>query len=496
MLKRFISCLVFAIALAGTNANASEPSVFKEEWQKRLVDVDGVMRYSIEVGEAIGVEALIIKKGEVILHQAYGVEDIDTQKPLAPGAIWSVKSMTKPVVALAILMLVEEGKLSLHEPISTWLPDFAGDHRVTVEDLLSHRSGVTGLGGRFTKFETVRQMVEAWGSEPPTGAMGEFRYSDFNFAVATLIIADRSGMTAEEFIERRILLPLGMNDSYLSFSPEYSWAARVPSRYAKNNGVFEEIWDQRDAVWYKFFPGAWGLWTTAKDYAKFMQFWLDQGSIDGRQLIDPSLIGLALTPHTRQVEGRWSYGLGWRLHGSSSDRTGPAAFAHGGFDGTQAYGYPEAGTIALILTHSQGTRLFTDALGEIFAVRDLGTKSPSYSMMDDIKWSSADIEETKAAWVGHYVGAAYQDGNARKTEIAISSDGDGFRFEAKTNTPTSAAVRSGLFFVDNEQKGWFALERDGAPFYIERDRHLILDAAGRLVLQSGEDVLVDAFKQP
>jgi CubicO group peptidase (beta-lactamase class C family) len=147
MLTRSLVPVVAALSICQSPANAEEASVFLPDWQERLFHVDAMMEYSIEVDEAIGVETLIIQDGQVLMHKAYGVEDVDTQKSLAPGAIWSVKSMTKPVVALAILMLVDEGKLELHEPISTWLPDFKGDHRATVSDLLSHKSGVSGLGG-------------------------------------------------------------------------------------------------------------------------------------------------------------------------------------------------------------------------------------------------------------------------------------------------------------------------------------------------------------
>jgi CubicO group peptidase (beta-lactamase class C family) len=477
-------------------ATAAESPVLNEDWAVRLADVDGIMRESVEQGVSIGVEALVIKDNEILLHRAYGVEDVDTGKSLSPGAIWSVKSMTKPLVALAVLMLVDEGKVSLNEPIATWLPDFAGDRRVTVSDLLSHKSGVAGLGGSAPDHQDFRKWVETWANRSPAGPMGQFRYSDFNFAVAALIIADRSDMTVEEFISSRILSPLGMTDSYLTYDPSFEWATRVPSRYVKRDGVFEEVWDQKEPIWYPFFPGGWGLWASARDYAKFMQFWLDRGSVEGRQLIGPTLIDLALTPHTRQVNGAWSYGLGWKLHGANADRSRPLAFHHGGYDGTRAYAYPATRTIALVLTHSRGSELLGQSEDKLIAVRDLGAKSPRVELVEDLDWKPLDAELTAVSWVGEYSGTAYVNSEGHPVKMTIIQDGNTYRWMAKIETPSGVRERSALFVAESEQRGWLARERKGAPFYLLRDRQLTLNIAGRLVLKNGESILADVEKQP
>jgi len=492
LLSLCLGALVFMLVPA---AAAGEPEL-DEEWAERLVDVDGIMRDSVKQGEAVGAEALVVKDNEILLHRAYGVEDVDTGELLAPGAIWSVKSMTKPLVALAVLMLVDDGKVALHEPIATWLPDFAGDRRVTVSDLLSHKSGVKGLGGFSEGHRGFRQWVEAWAQRPPAGPMGQYRYSDFNFAVAALIVSERSGMTTERFITDRILTPLGMTDSHLTFDPSFEWAARVPSRYVKRDGGFDEVWDQKDPIWYPYFPGGWGLWTTARDYARFMQFWLDRGSIDDRRLVDPALIDLALTPHTRQIDGAWSYGLGWFLHGATTSRKMPAAFHHGGYDGTKAYAYPEAGTIALVLTHSRGSSLLSQSEGELVAVRGLGAKSPKIELMKDLEWTPLEVKLAKASWAGKYTGTAYVDMEAHPVTMTIAQDGKLLRWNAKIETPSGVRERNALFVAESNRRGWLARQRDDAAFYIRRGRKLTLNESGRLVLKDGERVIAEVEKRP
>ena len=497
MLARLSFAVVAAFSFGFAPANAQEPSVFQPAWQERLFHVDAMMEYSIEVDEAIGVETLIIQDGQVLLHKAYGVEDVDTQKPLAPGAIWSVKSMTKPVVALAILMLVDEGKLELREPISTWLPDFAGDHRVTVSDLLSHKSGVSGLGWNGTEFATFEEWVVTWGMRPPEGPIGQYRYSDFNFAVAALIIADRSGQSTEDFIAERILRPLGMEDSHLTFDPTYDWASRVPSRYVKGADGFEEVWDQKSDIWYRFFPGGWGLWSSAKDYAKFLQFWIDRGSINGKQLIDPALIDLALTPHTRQVPGRWGYGLGWNLHGSDTNRRRPASFAHGGYDGTRAYAYPESNTIALVLTHSRGSLLLSQAEEEIVAVEDLGATSAAISFPRELDWSPNLSDEIAEGWIGKYSGRAFVGGEeANPVTMTIEREGENLVWKAEISSADGTLLRTSNIVIEDDQTAWHSLYRDGQLFYIRNDRRLTLSPDGRLTLKSGERVVAEASKVP
>jgi len=473
----------------------ADSAVLDENWAKRLVDVDGVSEAHVEAGEAIGVETLIIRDNKVLLHRAYGVEDIDTREELKPGAIWSVKSMTKPMVALAVLMLVDEGKVALHEPISTWLPDFAGDKRVTVLDLLSHKSGVAGLGSGTAGVSTLRPWVETWAARSPAGPMGKYTYSDFNYAVAALIVSERSGMPTEEFVDLRILKPLGMKDSYLTFDPSFVWADRVPSRYVKRNNGFVELWDQKEPLWYPFFAGGWGLWTTAKDYAKFLQFIMDGGSVDGTQLVNASLIELSLTPHTQQIEGRWSYGLGWRLHGSNQDRTGPVVFAHNGFDGTEARVYPETRTIVLLLTHSRGSLLLSQFRDELVAAPDLGAVSPIVRLVKDEYAEPDDIDAVTAAWVGEYSGTAYRQGAGQPVSMKIFKDGKNVQWTAQIQTPSGVIERSAVLLLESPETAWQGRARDGSPYFLFKDRKMTLSKNGRLALMAGDDLLAEVNKK-
>lgn len=145
-----------------------------------------------------------------------------------------------------------------------------------------------------------------------------------------------------------------MNDSFVSFSPDSSWADRVPSSYvwSRESGRYELFWTPDGSQRWSFFPGALGLWGTAKDYASFVTFWLDLGVAGSRQLLPEESIRAALVPQgLRDAEA--VYGFGWFVDPLRTEDDFPLSFWHGGGDGTLALVYPADRGIVVYLSQSE-----------------------------------------------------------------------------------------------------------------------------------------------
>lgn len=305
-------------------------------------------------GDLIGAELLIVKSGRAVFHEAYGWSDREERRPMERNSIFSIKSMTKPLVATAILMLADEGKLSLNDPVSRYLPGFAGDERATVRDLLAHTSGFEGLGGNINSYDSFREWVEGWGAREPTRPFGEFSYSDFNYAALGYVIEAVSGVPADAFLEDRIIGPLGLDETRTAFDPDAPWATRANSRYRwdEEAGDYERYWTRRERQEWNHFPAAWGVWGTAMDYAEFMVMWLNRGRYEGTALISTETVEEALAPHGFS-NGSAEYGYGWFVETPEKAGALPSAFGHGGIDGTLARAFPADNAVVIFLTHSR-----------------------------------------------------------------------------------------------------------------------------------------------
>ncbi|MFT5424251.1 MAG: CubicO group peptidase (beta-lactamase class C family) [Phycisphaerales bacterium] len=309
-------------------------------------------------GDLVGAELLIIKDGRTVLHESSGWSELDPKKPMSREQVISIKSMTKPITATAVLMLAEEGKLALTDPVKKHIPEFVGSDEVTIHHLLAQTSGDGGGhgGGGYNvyDFDTLEDWVVDWASQPLKGPpLGQFAYSNFNYAALGLIIERVSGLPCETFIQMRILDPLGMTESWTSFTPDAEWAGRVPGRFRQDpvNGGFERYWANTDEQKWKLFPAGFGIYCTTEDYARFVQSWL--GPVDGGRspLLSRETIDHALKPHGT-VRGDPVYGYGWFIE-LDEDSGEPVLFRHGGHDGSVAMAFPKSNAMVLFMTHTE-----------------------------------------------------------------------------------------------------------------------------------------------
>ncbi|WP_081212273.1 serine hydrolase domain-containing protein [Salegentibacter sediminis] len=300
----------------------------------------------------VGVEALIIKNEKVLYHKAFGFKDLESNVPLEINSIFRVASMTKPITATGILILKERGKLQLNDKISKYIPAFKkiAEDSITIEHLLRHTSGYgefqiwKDYGEELRKLNNIQEVVDILAAREPVYPLGFEEYSSLNTILLSRIIEVSSGMPAEFFLKENILQPLKMNDTYLLEDPQADWFKKIPKTYGVKNGIPEVYWiPGSDPSMYPFFRGATGAATTAHDYAKFLQLWLNKGELNGTRILQETTVDLALDNKGKAI------GLHWFVPQSPIKAD---LFGHAGWYGTSASGYQNDNAIVVYLTQT------------------------------------------------------------------------------------------------------------------------------------------------
>lgn len=303
----------------------------------------------------VGAEILVVRGGNVVLHQSMGWADIDREIPMRRNSIFQIASMTKPVSGTAALQLVEAGRIGLDDRVANHLQSF--DNRrsrdVTVRQLLTHRSGFApgAEPSGYEESESLRRAVELLGAAGPEFAPGErFVYSGLNSDILGAVIESESGEPVERLLEQQIIDPLGLRDTHTSFTPSEPWAGRVPSLYRSwSEGRWERHWNPLRPHEANWFSPAGGLYATALDYAQFLQAFRDG------KLIADSTIRIALEDPSADARTthvpRW-YGMHWEIYAPPIAPGQLPVFGHRGATGTVGMVIPHSDTIIIYLTNS------------------------------------------------------------------------------------------------------------------------------------------------
>ena len=320
----------------------------------------------VDSGEIVGGELLVIKDGRTVLHGAYGFRDVEGDVRMEPGGVFCVRSMTKPLIGAAVAMLVEEKKIKLSDPIAKYLPSFDADstRAITIEQLVQHRSGLSMSQIMVTdprKLTSIRAVADLGGGselefKPGTG----FNYSDQGTDTLTALIEIVTGGPAEDVIAERILRPLGMGDTTCLMSDGHPLRERAASAYSGAPGEWTRFWGPDESALFPIFLGSQGLYSTAVDYAKFLDMWMRRGKgPDGRLLRSSSVRRSLKATSPPDVAGTGFPGLSLR-YGSLMQlwldgEEDVVAFGHTGSDGTHAWAFPKERAMVLYFTQSRGT---------------------------------------------------------------------------------------------------------------------------------------------
>ena len=328
------------------------------------------MRELVDQGVLSGAVTLVQRHGAVASLEAVGWADIEAKKPMRPDTIFQVMSMTKPFVGTAIMMLADDGRLSVNDPVEKHIPEFRGQmvvvsrnadgtvlmkkpvRSVTIFDLMTHTSGMAylppaGIGDLNTTMDrTLADAVLLYSQMPlEFEPGGKWQYSNLGIAILGRIIEVRSGMSFEKFLETRIFQPLGMKDSHFFLPAEKH--ARLAAIYKKGpNGLIKAGNETLGGYSLNFRKGAkysapeWGLYSTAQDLAAFYQMLLS----GGKKLISKSAIDAMTRKQTGELRAghmpNTAFGLTWEV---IEDPRGELAylstgtFGHGGAFGTHGW---------------------------------------------------------------------------------------------------------------------------------------------------------------
>ena len=293
----------------------------------------------VDNGTLAGAVTLVATKDKILDLEAVGYADVAAKKPMTPNTLFWIASMSKTLTGTAFMMLVDEGKVSLDDPIEKYIPEFksqmvvdpkdpthtahAPSHPITVREILSMTAGFgprTAAEQPTVDLLTMAQAVHSYATTPLNSDPGtKYAYSNEGLNTAGRIIEIVSGMPYSKFVDERLLKPLGMNDT--TCWPNQEQLSRLAKTYRPNkekNGLNESTIDflryPLDDPTRQALPAG-GYFSTASDLAKFCQMILNGGVANGKTYLSPSALKLMLTKETPPSVSQY-YGLGWALgHG-------------------------------------------------------------------------------------------------------------------------------------------------------------------------------------
>ncbi|GJM28036.1 MAG: serine hydrolase [Cyclobacteriaceae bacterium] len=369
---------------------------------ERLDRIDAMCKEAVNSGDLPGIVALVARNGKIVFHEAYGMADNRGKIKMEKDAIFRIASQTKAITSTAVMMLWEEGKFQLDDPISKYIPEFknpqvidtyryrdttyttrAADQEITIRHLLTHTSGIgygvidgderfkmiyhkAGVTDLFTtKPITIEQSVKKLASLPLHHNPGEkFTYSE-GLDVLGYFIEVVSGMPFDEFLRKRLFDPLGMDDTW--FYLPNSKADRLVTVQQEENGQ----WVKYPVTFYdteyprtgakSFFSGGAGLSSTAEDYATFLQMYLNGGELNGVRILSRTTVQSIMGNQTGDLFGGGEnsyYGLAFgvvTLKGQAHGGSGSVGtFDWGGYFNTQYFADPVEQTIGVLMKQTQG----------------------------------------------------------------------------------------------------------------------------------------------
>ncbi len=342
------------------------------------------MQAFIDSGELPGVVTFVGTKDGVVDVQVLGMANLERQLPMRRDTMFRIASMTKPITALAVMQLAEEGKLYVDDPVEKYLPEFKGQmllaskendtvtlkkpaRPITIKDLLTHTSGLpqypVGMADVYrTRAYTLSETTIAASQSPLMFEPGT-KWSYCNPGIDTLgrIVEVLSGLPYDVYLKQRIFEPLGMVDT--TPYPTAQQLERVAVTYARPEGKLTAapggVLDfSRDA---KHPVPAGGLFSTGDDLAKLYQCLLNKGTLNGKRIIGEKTLADMTTSHTGELKAgfvdgsAWGYGFGLvREPKGATESLSPGSYGHGGAFGTQGWIDPTKGVFTILLIQRTG----------------------------------------------------------------------------------------------------------------------------------------------
>ena len=370
---------------------------------ERLNRIGDFLRAEVAQKRIPGASVMVVRGGKVVYVDTVGQRGPDNAAPMKSDDIFRIYSMTKPIVSVAAMMLVEEGKLLLEAPVARYIPSFANvkvgvektdaqgvkslelvapRRPMTVQDLMRHTSGLTygffgdglvkkayqdanvGTGGDITNAEFAERIAKMPLNFQPGSTWDYSNSTD----VLGRVIEVASGQTLFAHLKERLLVPLGMKDTSF-YVPEAARQARIaePFNDDRSIGINAPVFDPRQVLAME--SGGGGLMSTAMDYARFLMMLRNGGQLDGRRYLSPATLAFMTTDQLNPVVTRtplylpgpgYGFGLGFAVRTSAGEAASPAALGEyywGGAGGTYMWVDPANDLFVVFMMQSPKQRV-------------------------------------------------------------------------------------------------------------------------------------------
>ncbi len=363
---------------------------------ERLNRLSSTLQQYVDQRRAAGLVTIVVRQGKVVHLEAFGKRDIEAGASMQTDSIFRIASMSKAITSVATMVLLEEGKLLLNDPVSKFIPSFAkttvmapppsgalaatpvsvvpATRSITIRDLLTHTAGI-GYGAGpaeplykaanvhmwyfADKAEPIATTIDRLAALPFDAQPGERYVYGFNTDVLGVVVEKASGMSLDEFFRTRIFQPLKMVDTHFYLPVEKR--DRLAAVYSIVDGALARARDEGmgqgayvDGPRQSFSGGA-GLLSTASDYARFLQMIVNGGELDGVRVLSPKTVELMSSSHTGALfnEGRTGFGLGFEVveHvGRSAEHGSVGLLSWGGAYHTDFWADPREQLVAVFMT--------------------------------------------------------------------------------------------------------------------------------------------------
>jgi len=392
---------------------------------ERLQRIDDYFQRYIDEGKIAGAVSLVARHGKVVHHSAVGMSHREGSAPMATDTLFVLMSMTKPIVSTALMMLFEEGRFRLDDPIADWIPEYA-DHMVretegpvartvpearpvTIRHILTHTSGLTlspngaGLSEEDRRyvtndgepFATLAERVARAARIPAAFHPGDhWQYGSSTDYVAVLV-EKISGQSIDQFLKERIFEPLGIEDTHYNVPREK--VDRVAGVYRRVDDGMELLRAPSFQEPTTYFPGVAGLSGTSSDYFRFAQMIANGGELDGVRLLGRMTVDLMISNHTGEkdvyVRGPgYGFGLGFGVlvdPTKSFDTLSAGSYGWGGAWGTLYWADPAEDLVGLMFIQLAGhaplniRQMYTNVVSQavVDSVADQAPKIRGYGMI-------------------------------------------------------------------------------------------------------------------
>lgn len=396
-IKQLSFCIVtFCVAITATAQTVQLSGKKSNVDYLKLNRIDSLVNSYIQKNWLTGAVTIVIKDNMVVQYKGYGVKDTESKKPMQKDQLFRIMSQTKAITSVGIMILYEQGKLLLDEPVANYIPEFKNQtvidkfseadtsfttvpakRDITIRDLLTHTSGLdygdigtktgrliyakykipTGLGHIDAN---LLDRMKALGKLPLIHQPGEKFSYGLNTDLLGCLIEVISGETLDAFLRKNIFEPLGMKDTYFTVPAEK--ANRLAGVYTEDanrtiipwSHTFRGIDPDYPTMKTSYFSGGAGLTSTAFDYAVFMQMLLNGGTYNGKQILSKRTVEMMTSSQTKEgLFGDDYFGLGFSIVSAKGAAKGPrseGSFAWGGYYGTTYWADPKTKMVCLFLT--------------------------------------------------------------------------------------------------------------------------------------------------